>query len=93
MTLVALANRLFTEARLRGALFVLNKIADKETERFLRRELAALGVKPVGVIREDPDIRKAWLTGSVVNGANACLEVETIVQELEKAVAESTEPV
>jgi CO dehydrogenase nickel-insertion accessory protein CooC1 len=90
--LVVLANRLFQETPLRGTLFVLNRIADDSTESFLKRELAAQGIEPIGVIREDPDIRNAGLTGSVIDDSSLRGEVDSLVQTLEAANAESSVP-
>jgi CO dehydrogenase nickel-insertion accessory protein CooC1 len=82
--LVTLANRLFQESPLRGALIVLNKIADEKIEAFLRAELTTQGIEPIGIIQDDPDVSEAWLKGSVINGSKTRSDVETIVWELEK---------
>ena len=44
-------------------MFVFNKIADQESETYLREVLAKEGIKPLGVIREDKSISAAWLRG------------------------------
>ncbi|RLB42505.1 MAG: hypothetical protein DRH30_04720 [Deltaproteobacteria bacterium] len=45
--LVALANRLFQEARLQRALFVLSRIPDERTESFVKQKLAAHGIEAI----------------------------------------------
>lgn len=54
---------MYAEAHIKGTLFVFNKIADQESETYLREELAKEGIKPLGVIREDKSISAAWLRG------------------------------
>jgi len=61
--LIETAHRLYAEAHIKGTLFVFNKIADQESEIYLREELAKEGIKPLGVIREDKSISAAWLRG------------------------------
>jgi CO dehydrogenase nickel-insertion accessory protein CooC1 len=86
--LIALANRLFQEARLRGAFFVLNRFRGEHAESFARDSLAACGVEPVGVIRNDPAISDAWLTGASIDASKPRPDVGDIVEALEKAAAE-----
>jgi CO dehydrogenase nickel-insertion accessory protein CooC1 len=88
--LVALANRLFREARLRGALFVLNRVADETTMSFLTQQLAQHSIAPIATIYDDPRISDAWLKGTVIQGTHARSDVEAVVHELERAVVEST---
>jgi CO dehydrogenase nickel-insertion accessory protein CooC1 len=83
--LVGLAARLFREAPLRGVLFVLNRIADDETEAYLRRRLAACDISPIAAIRNDPEIERAWLTGTAIKPEHA--KAEQLVERLERAVA------
>lgn len=86
--LVTLANRLFQEAPLREALFMLNRISDEKTELFLRRKLAADGIEPIGVIHADTNIAEAWLTGSLIEGSGTRAEVGAIVETLRKTATE-----
>jgi CO dehydrogenase nickel-insertion accessory protein CooC1 len=85
--LVATANRLIQESPLRGVLFVLNRVADEKIEAFMRHGLAADGIDPIGVLREDPNIGQAWLTGSAIDDSNLVEDVEAIVRKLEDKVA------
>jgi CO dehydrogenase maturation factor len=90
---VALANRLFKNSRLRGALFLLNKVADEKVECFLTRQLATHGIEPIGTIYDDPSIGEAWLTGSAITCANGFSDIEAIARRLETAVGQSGTPV
>jgi len=83
--LVEIANRLFTRAKVKGVLVVLNKIKDKETEGFMTAKLAEQGIKPVGIIHEDPSIAMSWLKGVSLNSAKTKRDTERIIGELEAA--------
>jgi CO dehydrogenase nickel-insertion accessory protein CooC1 len=90
VALVELANQLFHESPLQGASFVLSKISGEKTESFLRRRLADRGITPIGVIRQNPRIGKAWLTGGVIDDARSRRDAKSVVLELEKAVTDAT---
>jgi CO dehydrogenase nickel-insertion accessory protein CooC1 len=64
LDLVAMANKQFANARIKGALFLLNKISNTETEKYLRTKLAERNIGISGVIYEDPTISDAWLKGT-----------------------------
>jgi CO dehydrogenase nickel-insertion accessory protein CooC1 len=83
--LVALANRLFTEARIKDVLFVLNKVQDGETESYLREKLAEKGIEPIGTVYEDRSISMAWLKGTSLEGTESKKAAARIVEELEAA--------
>lgn len=87
--LVALANRLFQEARLQEALFVLSRIPNERTESFVRRKLAAHGIEPIGTLYEDPTIAEAWLTGSSLPFPPTGSDLEAIIGELEQVASAS----
>ncbi len=82
--LVAWANRIFMEARVRDVLFVLNKVKDAETEEYLREKLAERDIEALGVIREDPLISMAWLKGNVLHAEKEQKDVQVIIDKLEK---------
>jgi CO dehydrogenase nickel-insertion accessory protein CooC1 len=84
--LVATANRLFREAPLRGALFVLNKVDDKETESYMMQQLATHGIVPIGTIFTDRSISDAWLRGNEFR-ESAQTDLGAIVTALEKATS------
>ena len=87
--LVALANRLFQEARVRGASFLLSRIPDERTECFVRDKLATHGIEPIGTIYEDPTIAEAWLTGSSLPFPPTRSGLDRIIRELERVVRDS----
>lgn len=81
--LVEWANRIFREARVKDVLVVLNRVRDEVMERYMRTELAAKGLKPVGVIHEDAAIAESWLEGKPLELTKTREEVEKIVEKLE----------
>ena len=82
--LVELVNRLYREASVKGVLFILNRVRDEETERFIRNKLAEHGIEPIGTIRDDPSLSMAWLKGAPLAVATNKHEVERIVEALEE---------
>lgn len=85
--LVALANRFFLDARIKGVLCVLNKIQNAEMENYLQMKLMARCIKPIGIIHEDASISIAWLRGMPLDREKSIQEVENIVKGLETAEA------
>jgi CO dehydrogenase maturation factor len=83
---VELANNMFRNAAIQGVLFVLNRVTSKHMEDYLRSELEGHGLKALGVIRADPAIAMAWLTGSTLESKQALPEVQAVIDELERAV-------
>ena len=81
--LVEIANRLFTRAKVKGVLVVLNKIKDDETENYMTTKLAEQGIKPIGIIHEDPSITVSWLKGIALNVAKTKRDIERIIEKLE----------
>ncbi|MGD8752013.1 MAG: P-loop NTPase [Anaerolineales bacterium] len=90
--LVAMANQMFSKARIKGALFVLNKIRDKEMARYLEEKLAERGIDPIGTIHEYPAISIAWLKGTPLAIPEVREEVHRIVKELEAIERTSPQP-
>lgn len=70
--------------------FVLNRVHDALTERFLRVRLAEEGIEPLGVIPETPALSIAWLMGEPVIKTPAQAEAEWIIKQLETAVNHMT---
>jgi CO dehydrogenase nickel-insertion accessory protein CooC1 len=64
LDLVIMANKQFANARIKGALFLLNKIRNTEIEKYLRMKLAERDIGISGAIYEDPAIFDAWLKGT-----------------------------
>ena len=83
--LVAMANRLFIESRIKGALFLLNKIRDSDTENYLRTKLAGRGIEPGGVIHEDPAISISWLKGTPLEAKRSQINIFGFIEKLEAA--------
>jgi CO dehydrogenase nickel-insertion accessory protein CooC1 len=65
--LVALANRLYEQATIKGVLFLLNKIDNRETERTLRKALATHGIYAQARLPGDSGITRAWLQGQALS--------------------------
>jgi CO dehydrogenase nickel-insertion accessory protein CooC1 len=85
--LVALANRIFVEAKIKGVLCVMNKIQNAEMENYLRMKLSARSIKPIGVIHEDRSMSASWLKGIPLDGVKPKQEAEKIAKALETAEA------
>jgi CO dehydrogenase nickel-insertion accessory protein CooC1 len=85
--LVEMANRIFTQASIKGVLFVLNKIRDQETESYLENKLAERGIYPNGIIHEYPSISISWLKGEPLDIPQARDDLLRIIEELEAAAS------
>jgi CO dehydrogenase maturation factor len=83
--LVEMAQRIFREARINDVLFVLNKIEDQETERYLREKLEEEGIEPIGVVHRDPSVSLSWLQGTPLDATKTREDIHKIVEELEAA--------
>jgi len=83
--LVTIANKLFAEARIKGALYILNKIRNKEIEEYLRTKLAARGIDLDGIIYEDPAISQSWLKGTQLEAEQSQGEILGLIERLEAA--------
>jgi CO dehydrogenase nickel-insertion accessory protein CooC1 len=83
--LVALANRIFNEAKIKGVLCVMNRVRNADMENYLRMELSLRSINPVGVIHEDLSMSIAWLKGTPLVGKKAKQEAYRIAEALETA--------
>jgi CO dehydrogenase maturation factor len=83
--LVAVANRIFKEATIKGVSFVLSKIEDETVEAYLREKLAEKGIRPIGTIHRTPSISLCWLKGLPLDVTETREDLEQIVGELEAA--------
>jgi CO dehydrogenase maturation factor len=81
--LVAVANRVFKEAKIQGVSFVLSKVEDEATEGYLREKLEEKGIRPIGVIHRDPSISRSWLKGLPLEVTETRKDLEGIVRKLE----------
>jgi CO dehydrogenase nickel-insertion accessory protein CooC1 len=62
--LVELARSLFRGSTLGSLSIVLNRVPDAETERLMLEALRSLGIEPIAILPERPEIRRAWLRGA-----------------------------
>jgi CO dehydrogenase nickel-insertion accessory protein CooC1 len=83
--LVAIANRLFTNARVKGVLFLLSKIRNAEMESFLRSKLSERGIEPAGVIYEDQSISDSWMKGKSLEMNKSQGDILCFIEKLEAA--------
>jgi CO dehydrogenase maturation factor len=79
------ARRLYREARVKGLFTILNRVAAKEIEGYLRRRLAESDISPVAMIPQHEEITAAWLRGGRLPARFGVEEAETVVRELEAA--------
>jgi CO dehydrogenase nickel-insertion accessory protein CooC1 len=82
--LVAFANKLFTEARIKDVFFVINRVPDQETAAYLRKELGQKGLSPITALPEDPTIPSAWLRGEPLPLKDKLDKIEQVRDVLEK---------
>jgi CO dehydrogenase nickel-insertion accessory protein CooC1 len=85
--MVALANRIFIEAKIKGVLCVMNRVPNTDIENYLRAELSQRSITPIGVIPEELSMSIAWLKGMPLDGKKAKLEAVKIAKALELADA------
>jgi CO dehydrogenase maturation factor len=83
--LVLLVNQLYQEATVNGVLFVLNRVRDAETERYIKDKLAMQGIEPIGTLHDDLALATAWLRGAPLAEAINRRETERLVKALEEA--------
>jgi len=83
--LVAMANRVFKEAKIKGVAFVLSKVEDEATESYLTEKLEEKGIRPIGIIHRDPSISLSWLKGLPLGVTETREDLERIVGALEVA--------
>jgi len=83
--LVAAAHHIFQDATIQDLFFILNRVPDDETERYLREKLAASGIEPIGMIHADSTIPTAWLKGKPIATADSLQEAARILERLKEA--------
>jgi CO dehydrogenase nickel-insertion accessory protein CooC1 len=86
------AKRLYRGARVKGLFTILNRVADKEMEEYLRRRLAESDILPVAVIRQHKEITAAWLRGERLPTHLGMEEAEAVMRELEASERENLFP-
>jgi len=80
--IVSLANKIFTDSKIKDVIFVLNKVPNAETENYLREKLLDKDITPLGIIHEDPTISTAWLKGNPIKADVVMGEVQLVLDEL-----------
>jgi CO dehydrogenase nickel-insertion accessory protein CooC1 len=88
--LIALANRIFTDAKIKDVFFVLNKVPNADIENYLREQLLEKDITPLGVIHEDPTIMVAWLKGTPIRAEVVMGEIQLILDALTGSIAGSS---
>jgi CO dehydrogenase maturation factor len=86
--LVALAQKLFKEANIKGMVVVLNRVRNEEMETYIREKLGEKNLDPIGAIREDPSIALHWLHGTPIESEEREREAMEIVDKLETILIE-----
>jgi len=84
--MIDLANRIFTDSKIKNVFFVLNKVPNSEIEDYLREKLLEKGITPLGAIHEDPTISIAWLKGNPLKAGVVKGEVQLILDKLAESV-------
>ena len=82
------ANKVFTDASIQKAFFILNQIHDPTMEGYLREKLSTHNIQPLGVIYQEDSITNSWLMGTSIESTQALKVVEDILSQLEKIVQE-----
>jgi CO dehydrogenase maturation factor len=83
--LIAVANRIFTEARIKDVFFVLSKVDNAATEGYLREKLKEKEITPIGIVHRTPSISLGWLKGLPLDVTETEKDLERIVVALEAA--------
>lgn len=65
-------------------MFVLNKVRDEASERYLRSQLERQGIIPVGVVPDRWAIEEAWLKGESIRNPGSGKALGAVVQDLER---------
>jgi CO dehydrogenase maturation factor len=82
--MVALANKIFKDAKINDIFFILNRIPDPEVESYLREKLKENDIDPIAVIHEDPSIPIAWLKGESITTEKTLEDAGHIPDKLEE---------
>jgi CO dehydrogenase nickel-insertion accessory protein CooC1 len=85
--LVTIANQQYLDARIKGVMYLINKIENKQTEIYLRAKLAERCIEPAGVLYADPAISISWLKGTTMMAHKSQDAIPALIGKLE--IAES----
>lgn len=83
--LITMANDQYLETKIKGVLYLINKVDSIETEAYLVAKLAEHGIRPAAVIYTDPSISKSWLKGTPILGKKSQNEILGFIEKLEEA--------
>ena len=81
--LVDLAVRVFREARVRGVLTVLSRVATPAIEAQMRTALGDSGAPPVSVFGEEPALTEQWLRGEPLRSRELADAGSALAREIE----------
>lgn len=84
--LVEEAKRIYRKARIKKHFVLLNKIRNKKIENYVKENLKEKGIKPIGVVHEDPSISLSWLEGKSMEGIKAKKDIMRTLKKLEQVV-------
>lgn len=76
--LVAAAQKVYRESRIKELFFVLNKIPDQDTENYLTAKLESRGIQADAVLPADPDLTHAWLEANPLESEQADPELDRL---------------
>jgi CO dehydrogenase maturation factor len=83
--LVEAANRLYSQASIKGVYVVMNRVQNAAMELYLRQRLHEHGVEARVVFPFDDAIARAWLAGEPLKLGRAKRSVEKVIHDLEQA--------
>jgi CO dehydrogenase nickel-insertion accessory protein CooC1 len=83
--LIAIANQQYLEAKIKGVMYLTNKVDCVETEAYLYAKLAEHGIQPAAVIDTDPEISISWLKGTPILGHKSQAEIMRFIEKLQEA--------
>ncbi len=90
--LVATANQQYLEAKIKGVMYLLNKVDRIETEAYLLAKLAEQGIQPAAVIDADPQIATSWLKGTPILGNTSQADITRFIEKLQEAEEQAPVP-
>lgn len=83
--LIALANDQYLKAKIKGVMYLVNKVDRNETEAYLYAKLAEQNIQPAAVIYTDPSISESWLKGTPILGDRTQEDILGFIEKLEEA--------
>jgi CO dehydrogenase maturation factor len=84
--LIEKAKNIYKEAKITDSFVILNKITNKKTEDYIIEKLNEKGLKPIGVVYDDPSISLSWLEGTSLEGTEAKKNIMDALEKLERKI-------